>query len=52
MMTQELKDPASTAQARRDSSSSERDRIQLERLGKKPVLKVKFKHFEPKFALI
>ncbi|KAJ5860478.1 amino acid/polyamine transporter I [Penicillium soppii] len=41
-MTQELKDPASTAQARRDSSSSERDRIQLERLGKKPVLKRNF----------
>jgi hypothetical protein len=38
-MTEESKEPMSVAQA--DSiSGSERDRIQLERLGKKPVLKV------------
>jgi hypothetical protein len=43
-MTQEPKDSTFTAQANSISSSSERDRIQLERLGKKPVLKVSFKH--------
>ncbi|CAI7634508.1 unnamed protein product [Penicillium bialowiezense] len=41
MMAQEPKDAQSTHSAR-DSSSSDRDRLYLERLGKKPVLKRTF----------